>query len=69
MPRFYLDTYEALDASVPNGGGTTAVGSPGTGHTMMRNVHAWPIADSMKHPDDQVMKGASGGTPHHDPLS
>ena len=57
VPRFYLDTYEALDASVPNGGGTIVVGSPGTGKTMMRNVHAWLIADSMKHPDDQVMKG------------
>ena len=56
VPRFFLDMYEALHASTPRGGGTFVVGTPGVGKSMMRNVHAWLIADSMKHADQQVMK-------------
>ena len=50
VPRFYLDTYQALQActDVHFHGGAFVVGSPGTGKAVMRNVHAWCIANAMK---------------------
>ena len=48
VPRFYLDTYDALQACSDIRGGVFVVGSPGTGKAVMRNVHAWCIANAMK---------------------